>query len=212
MDSEEQTAAYAEADFEESNSLFVDRFALHFRDLPPRGRMLDLGCGPGDIVIRLARAHPGWSIIGVDAGENMLKRAQERLAAEDLGARVSFRLSYLPDDTLEGGWDAVVSNSLLHHLPSPRVLWDSISSLGGRGAAVQVMDLVRPESEAHARRLVDLYADGAPAVLREDFHNSLLAAYTVGEIADQLREAGLDGLDIETPSDRHWMVSGRLPG
>jgi 2-polyprenyl-3-methyl-5-hydroxy-6-metoxy-1,4-benzoquinol methylase len=212
MDSEAQTLAYAEADFDEANSLFTQSFTAHFPDLPAAGRMADLGCGPGDIAIRMARELPGWSVTGLDAGENMLRRAGERLASSDVAGRVRFRLAYLPDPSLEAGsYHALISNSLLHHLPDPKVLWQSIVQLGAPGAAVQVMDLMRPGTEAEAARLVDLYAEGAPEILREDFYNSLLAAYTTVEISEQLLAAGLDRLKIETPSDRHWIASGRLP-
>ena len=107
MDSVEQTVAYAEADFNEANNLFTSRFIERFRELPKRGRMADLGCGPGDIVIRMARSFPGWHIIGLDAGANMLQRAKERLAAEGLQALIEFRHSYLPDNSLpHGAFDA----------------------------------------------------------------------------------------------------------
>lgn len=213
MDSEAQTVAYAEADFNEANSLFSERFVSNFPGLPATGKMADLGCGPGDIAVRMAHALPGWQITGLDAGENMLRRAQERLANEKLASRVRFRLCYLPDDSLEDdSWDALISNSLLHHLPDPQALWGSIARLGAPGAAVQVMDLSRPETEQEAQRLVDVYADGAPDILREDFYNSLLAAYTCDEVAMQLQRAGIDRLKIEHASDRHWIVSGRLAG
>jgi len=212
MDSEAQTLAYAEADFNESNSLFTERFLARFRDLPESGRLADLGCGPGDITVRLARALPGWQLTGLDAGPNMLQHAQQRLARENLASRVSFRLAYLPDPTLPAAaWQAVVSNSLLHHLPDPQVLWDSVARLGAPGAAIQVMDLMRPTSEAMAQQLIERYAADAPAILREDFYNSLLAAYRPEEVSDQLIRAGLDRLRIETASDRHWIVSGTLP-
>ena len=67
MDSEAQTLAYAEADFDEANSLFVDNFRNRFNELPGNGRMADLGCGPGDIAIRMATIYPGWNISGLDA-------------------------------------------------------------------------------------------------------------------------------------------------
>ena len=54
MDDIEQARAYAEADFDESNTLFVDLFLQHHPDWSAEGTMLDLGCGPGDIAIRLA--------------------------------------------------------------------------------------------------------------------------------------------------------------
>lgn len=211
MDSEAQTLAYAEADFNESNSLFVERFLENFRHLPASGSMADLGCGPGDITVRLARALPGWEVTGLDAGPNMLKHAEHRLASEQLSGRVCFRLSRLPDPSLpEAAWNAVVSNSLLHHLPQPAVLWQSVVRLAAPAAAVQVMDLMRPDSAAHAQRLVEQYAHDAPAVLQEDFYNSLLAAYTPEEVSNQLIQAGLDRLRIESASDRHWIVSGTL--
>lgn len=211
MDSEEQTLAYATADFNESNELFTRKFLARFAGLQERGKMADLGCGPGDITIRMATAYPGWTVTGLDAGENMLKRADERLQGEAVKSRVQFRLSHLPDPSLQrNSWDALISNSLLHHLPDPQVLWSSVARLGGPGAAVQVMDLMRPEDESHARKLVDLYAADAPGILREDFYNSLLAAYTPAEVGGQLTKAGLDHLEIETASDRHWIVSGRL--
>jgi ubiquinone/menaquinone biosynthesis C-methylase UbiE len=211
MDSEAQTRAYAEADFNDSNSLFTEKFREYFGDAGPAGSLADLGCGPGDISIRMAHQYPGWTIAGLDAGANMLKLAEERLAAEQLGERVSFRHSYLPDPSLPAAsFDALISNSLLHHLPQPQVLWQSIIQLARPGAAILIMDLMRPDNEADAKNLVDTYSADAPEVLREDFYNSLLAAYTPREISEQLLTAGLGKMKVEIPSDRHWIVHGRI--
>jgi len=211
MDSEAQTRAYAEADFNESNSLFIEKFREYFEDADRTATMADLGCGPGDISIRMAHELPGWRVTGLDAGPNMLKLAQQRLTAEQLDDRVSFRLSRLPDPSLPAkSFDALISNSLMHHLPQPQVLWESIIHLARPGAAILVMDLMRPDNEMQALRLVDTYSFDAPDVLREDFYNSLLAAYTPREISEQLLSAGLDRLKIEIPSDRHWIVRGRF--
>jgi hypothetical protein len=58
--------------------------------------------------------------------------------------------------------------------------------------------------------LVNLHSADAPDILREDFYNSLLAAYTPWEVSEQLLAAGLDRLKIEIVSDRHWIVHGRI--
>jgi trans-aconitate methyltransferase len=213
MDSEEQTLAYADADFESSNTLFTECLLATFPALPTTGLMADLGCGPADICIRIARRLPGWKIHGIDAGENMLKRAREAVEAANLAERIILRQTYLPDpEAARQAYDAITSNSLLHHLPDPMTLWSSISQLGCPRAPVLVMDLVRPESEAEAAALVDAYAADAPPILREDFYNSLLAAYTVEEIHRQLAVAGLAHFTVTRPSDRHWLVAGTLPG
>src|SRR5215470_15365587 len=76
MMDEAQTLAYAQADFDQVNQGFVDRYRASF----PRGTtgdMVDLGCGPGDIPVRLARALPGYRIIAIDGSEPMVLLAQK---------------------------------------------------------------------------------------------------------------------------------------
>ena len=211
MDSEAQTLAYAQSDFSESNQMFVDLLLARFTELPTSGIAWDLGCGPADITIRLAAALPGWKLTGVDAGANMLQRAHEALRDSPQAPQISLQQSYLPDPDLPAAHcDLLLSNSLLHHLPDPDSLWQSIRHLGKSGARVMVMDLYRPANTNIAESLVEEYTADAPEVLKTDFYNSLLAAWTVEEIAQQLKQNGLSQLHLETPSDRHWLVSGTL--
>ena len=49
-----------------------------------------------------------------------------------------------------------------------------------------------------------------PKVLRTDFYNSLLAAYRLDEVEEQLVKGGLEGLRVEVVSDRHFIAFGRL--
>jgi hypothetical protein len=73
------------------------------------------------------------------------------------------------------------------------------------------MDLFRPASTTAAQAIVDLYAADEPEVLRQDFLASLCAAFEPAEIEAQLRAHGLDGLAVRLVSDRHLLVTGRLP-
>jgi len=116
----------------------------------------------------------------------------------------------MPDTRLvAASFDCVASNSLLHHLPEPDILWRAVRELAAPGARVQVMDLDRPTSMAHCEALLERHAAGEPEVLREDFRNSLIAAWGAGEVRDQLVRAGL-ALDCQRVSDRHWLVAGVL--
>ena len=45
--------------------------------------------------------------------------------------------------------------------------------------------------------------------MNQDFYNSLLAAYNVEEIGQQLNAAGLGYLTTEIVTDRHVLVWGR---
>jgi cyclopropane fatty-acyl-phospholipid synthase-like methyltransferase len=209
MDAPDQALAYAEADVSEPNRLFVDH-CLQLLDESNGDSLIDLGCGPGDICIRLAEALAGWQIVGLDAGPNMLALAQAAINARALDDRIELIQAHLPDELPGGRFDAIVSNSLLHHLPDPMALWHSILELATPGTLVQVMDLRRPHSVEDARQIVDRHAEGAPEVLRQDFFNSLLAAYTVEEVQAQLEASGLRGLRLSEPTERHWLLQGRI--
>lgn len=211
MDTPEQAAAYAAADFAEVNQGFVDRFRAEFRDLTA-GRVVDLGCGPGDIPIRLASELPGLSIVGLDGAASMIRLGVHAVEKAGLTDRVALQVATLPlASRPETPFDGGISNSLLHHLHDPMVLWTSFRDLLRPGAPLLVIDLFRPESEAEVHRIVDTYASGEPDVLRTDFHNSLWAAFTVEEVRTQLQAAGLGGLKVDPISDRHLCVVGRLP-
>lgn len=175
------------------------------------GAVLDLGCGPGDIIFRFVHAYPRCVVHGVDGAAAMLAHGRHRLEREGLGERARLIEGYLPGAALPlDAYDAVISNSLLHHMRDPIVLWDTVKQFGKSGAPVFIMDLLRPTDRQQAQALVDEYAAGEPDVLRHDFFHSLLAAYRVDEVTEQLRVAGLDSLNIEQISDRHLLVHGRI--
>ena len=209
MEDAVQVLAYARADFAKENQGFVDLFREYFPDFA-EGMIIDLGCGPGDIPIRFARALPTCRVTGVDASAPMVKLAEEAAAEADLSARVSFRCERFQDIPGANLADAVVSNSLLHHLPNPLQFWNRLRQLVKPGSPVLVMDLLRPESPEAAQAIVDEYATGEPDILRRDFYNSLLAAFTEDEITSQLARMNLTRLLIDVPDDRHWVVGGLI--
>ncbi len=209
MDDPEQARAYAQADFEKENQGFVDRFREYFPDFSD-GHALDLGCGPGDIPIRFAQAIPACRITGVDASAPMVRLAEEAVQKAGLSDRITFRCERFQDLAGTNIVDAAISNSLLHHVPNPLQFWHKLRLAVKPGSPVLVMDLLRPDSPEEAQAIVDRYASGAPDILRRDFYNSLLAAFTEDEIASQLARMNLTRLLIDVPDDRHWVVGGLI--
>jgi SAM-dependent methyltransferase len=214
MDEAEQALAYAEADFSEPDA----RFIALLEGQAPGGldgvRALDLGCGPGNVLLRFLQAYPSATCDGLDGSPAMLAHARAALEAlPGLAQRARLICASLPTDLLaDGAYDLILSNSLLHHLHDPQVLWQAVRRFGRPGARVQVVDLMRPASPGWAEALVATYADGAPQVLRNDFRNSLFAAFEPQEVEAQLQEAGLTGFEVAVVSDRHLAVFGHLPG
>jgi len=209
MDDPVQVQAYAEADFQEENQGFVDTFLRLYEDCDGP-HVVDLGCGPGDIAIRLARSHPTCRITGIDASIPMITWAEQAVKQAGLAHRIKFLSQRFQDVRLATPADAVISNSLAHHVPNPLRFWYEIKKMIKPGGLVVVMDLLRPNSPDEAQALVEQYAAHEPERLRQDFFHSLLAAFTEDEVAAHLAELNLSRLMVDVPDDRHWIVYGRV--
>jgi SAM-dependent methyltransferase len=213
MDMPLNAQAYAGADFSEPNSKFVAQFSDKFPAFNGK-HIIDLGCGPADITIRLAALYPRARVVGLDGADAMLDIARKAIFRQAaLANRVEVRRWQIGKEAYPVGsevFDAVVSNSLLHHMRYPLDLWRVIRERAAPGAAVLVMDLIRPQSRVDAENIVEKYSDTEPDVLRVDFLNSLLAAYRPDEIMKQLVSINMDSLHIEVISDRHFIVFGSL--
>lgn len=210
MDGEAEAAAYARADFSDSNQAYVADVVASFPD--HLAQVVDLGCGPGDIAIRLHRAAPATRITAVDGSRAMLAIARRALHAAGLRTAVSFVEGRVPGVALpDGSFDLVLSKDMLHHLPDPQVLWSEVQRLGRGGAAVCVMDLCRPATAAAAQEIVERVSGGEHPLLKTDFYHSLCAAFTADELRAQLAVAKLP-LAVSQLTERHLCVKGRLPG
>src|SRR6266498_169197 len=84
----------------------------------PGGRVVDLGCGSGELTAELHRALGAAETLGLDSSPAMLALAQPRAGEGDglrfeLGDSAGFG---------QGGWDVVLSHAALHWLPDHRAL------------------------------------------------------------------------------------------
>lgn len=221
MNDPEQVLAYSSADFESAHQSVIENFSQIFPNIfsdqgPPLQNILDLGCGSGDVTVRFAHQYPDCKIDAVDGAEEMLKQAEILIKEESLSKRITLHHQQLLNCTFENeSYDAIISNSLLHHLHEPQHLWSIIKQFATNEnkrdeTAIYICDLYRPDSTQQASALVDQYASGEPEILRKDFYNSLLAAFTPDEVRAQINNAGLDSLNIDVVSDRHMLIYGYL--
>ena len=215
MDDAHQVSAYAGADFSSSDQALVDWIAERW----PQGLgsdAVDLGCGPGNISLMLVQQWPQLLVTGVDGAQRMLAVAAQRqkVLPAQCADRLSWHLASLQTLQLSRRFSAVISNSLLHHLHEPQVLWRAVQQLASAGAAVVIHDLRRPGDEEQLQHLLHRHAADAPAVLRRDYEASLRAAFTASEVRTQLQQAGLGELEVIEREDRYLTVAGvfRSPG
>lgn len=203
MDSERDALAYDSMDFTEVNTDFAQRaFAL----APPAGRVLDVGTGTARIpILFLRQGSKELRVTGVDLGAHMLAVGRKNIRLAHLSDRIKLCIADGKDlPFFPGDFDMVMSNSLAHHLPEPAALFMEVARVVRPEGAVLLRDLLRPDSVGELNRLVDKYAADADEDQRKLYRDSLYASLTLREVEDIVRSAGLKGLHVFQPSDRHW--------
>lgn len=208
---EEEEYCYAQADY----SVPHEALAKEIVTTVARAEVhaLDIGCGPGDVLLRLRKHAPGWTLFGADISPRMLglarDAAQTRLAPQERG--INWVLGNGRDLAFSDNFfEVILSNSVLHHVADADRFWQEIKRIAADGCHVFVRDLRRPANEAVARQLVETHVGRESRVVQDHYLSSLKSAYTCDEVRAQLQAAGLRGLRVDALEDRYLTVGGRL--
>lgn len=205
MDTEEEAAEYDAMDHAVVNRKFAEDFLATSR---PGNDILDLGTGTALIPVELCSLDKSVRIMASDAAVSMLELARYHVEAEGLRTRIQLHHG----DAKKLGFadeffDAVVSNSLIHHIPDPILVLKEIVRVTKLQGRVFVRDLARPHDNAAVENLVEMYAGPATDTAKQLFRQSLHAALSLEEIQNMVESLGFDRSEVIMSSDRHWTWS-----
>lgn len=111
--------------------------------------ILEIGSGPGELALEIARRLPGSDVVGIDLAEAMIDRAIERARAEGLDERVRFDLADAAALPLaDSSFDVAVSTLSMHHWSDPATVFAEIARVLRPGGVVLIYDL-RPFAYLH---------------------------------------------------------------
>lgn len=207
MDSAAEAVDYDAMDHAEVNRVFVDDFLAAGNG---RGLLLDVGTGTAQIPIELCRRAEGAQVVAVDLAEHMLRVGRENVRNAGLEERIRLECCDAKKMPFErGAFAAVLSNSIVHHIPDPARVVEEMVRVTAPGGVLFVRDLLRPADAATVAVLVDRYAAGANEHQRQMFGDSLRAALTLAEAQALVRALGFEAASVQQTSDRHWTWSAR---
>jgi ubiquinone/menaquinone biosynthesis C-methylase UbiE len=207
MDSPEEAHDYDAMDHQEVNRTFVADFLKVWDGENP---VLDLGTGTAQIPIELCLQDNRARVFAVDLAEHMLALGRENVSRANLEVRITLEKCDAKSlSSADGQFAAVVSNSIVHHIPDPRRVLKEMVRVLRPGGVIFVRDLLRPADQETLQHLVDTYADGANDHQRQMFADSLHAALTVDEVRELVTPLGFAASNVVQTTDRHWTWSDR---
>ena len=127
-------------------------------DKRPRLRVIDLGCGTGELTRRLAELLPESDVLGVDSSAQMLERAGEL-------TRPGLRFEHGSVEDAAGEYDVVFSHAALQWVPDHASLVPRLFSLLASGGQLAVQQPSNFDQPSHLLM--------AEASLREPFAGAL---------------------------------------
>jgi ubiquinone/menaquinone biosynthesis C-methylase UbiE len=207
MDDSDEVEAYSSAAAQAYLDKIDDTFVEHAARLVTgreAGCALDIGTGPGQIVLKLARRLPAWQLMGVDRSPNMIRQANAAAGINLPGggpagrgdeARVRFLVadgSRVPFP--DASFDLVMCNSVLHHLAQPQRLFAEVARLVTPDGAILIRDLRRPSRLTYPLH-VRWYGRHYSGLMYKLYRASVRSAYTVAELAEMLRTSPLERAD-----------------
>ena len=217
MDTSDEARDYDAMDHAEVNARFCDDLLAEGAVGP---RVLDVGTGTALIPITLCGREPDVHVVAIDLAEHMLALAKKNVARAGLQDRIMLeKVDAKGMPFPDGSFGSAVSNSIIHHIPSPRATFAEMYRVTARGGLVFVRDLARPADAAAVDALVLRYAGAPPggdaahvswASQRALLRASLEAGLTVTEVEVLAQEAGMNAV-VRMTSDRHWTLTCRKP-
>jgi tRNA (cmo5U34)-methyltransferase len=183
--------------------------------LPPTAsRVIELGCGTGNLSLRLAARFPDAAITFADAAEEMVELTRARVAqahpqVAERGRFLVARFEALPDDA--AGFDLATSAISLHHVVDKAALFRSIRRRMAAGGTFRFADQMWGATEANAalnwQRWLDFCRQpgncGEEEIASLVEHARLHDHYvSVAEHLRRLLEAGFADVDCVW---RNWM-------
>jgi trans-aconitate 2-methyltransferase len=170
---------------------FQEQRAAPFLDLlsmirvRPGLRVVDLGCGTGELSAQLADALPGSDVLGIDSSAEMLERARPQ-------SRPNLRFEQADLAVIEGEWDLVFSHAAIHWVDDHARLVPRLLRLVAPGGQLAVQMPSNHDHPSHTltrelaneepyRTVLSGWARRAP-VLRIEQYAELLFAHGASDI------------------------------
>ncbi len=223
MDTAAEAVDYDAMDHSSVNRVFVDDFLTEAGDPANSAnpgdssetlQVLDAGTGTAQIPIALCRRSDRWNVTAIDLAAEMLKVAEANVNAAGLSERIALKRADAKNlPWKDARFDAVISNSIVHHIPLPRAAFVQFVRVLKPGGFLFVRDLLRPDNAETLAELVRTYTGAENAHQQQMFRDSLHAAFTLDEMQSLLAEMNIPPEHVRQTTDRHWTLSTRVhPG
>ena len=171
------------------------------KDFNPKGTLVDIGCGSGNLIIQIAESFPDLNLIGIDISSEILEFAKKRALDRGLGKRIEFKIGnveklHFSNESI----DFIISTLSLHHWVNPVKVFKEIHRVLKRDGTLLIFDFRRDSRRFYYGFLTFITKVVAPKALKEVHEplGSIESSYAYNEIFHLISQTGFQIPKVKT--------------
>ena len=175
------------------------RILSELKKYNPKGKLVDLGCGSGNLIVQIAHDFPMLDLIGIDISSEILELAKKRALKSNLNKKIKFKIGSVENLPFsDNSIDFLISSLSLHHWQEPiKALGEAFRVLNQKGILL-IFDFRRDARKFFYGLLKFATRVVVPKALKEinEPIGSLQAGYTPTEIRHLVSQTSFNNIEI----------------
>jgi len=171
------------------------------KDFNPKGTLVDIGCGSGNLIIQIAESFPDLNLIGIDIASEILEFAKKRALDRSLGKRIEFKIGNVEKLPFSNeSIDFIISTFSLHHWVNPLKGFNEIHRVLKRDGTLLIFDFRRDSRRFFYSFLTFVTKVVAPKALKEVHEplGSIQSSYAYNEIFQLISQTSFQNPKVKT--------------
>jgi ubiquinone/menaquinone biosynthesis C-methylase UbiE len=180
--------------------LLRKKVRTHLMSFNPTGKLVDLGCGSGNLIVEIAKTKVNLELIGVDISPEILNLAKKRSVDSNVQDQIKFKIGKVENLPLsDNSIDYLLSTLSLHHWKDPMRAFDEFFRVLKDEGKILIFDFRRDARKIFYGFLKFITKIIVPKALKavNEPISSLYAGYTPKEIRKMISISPFSNVEIK---------------
>ena len=180
--------------------LLYQKVVSCLKEFNPSGKLVDIGCGTGNLIVKIAEKYSDLELIGVDISSETLEYAKKRATRKKLDRKIEFKIGNVEDLPFpNNSVDIIVSTLSLHHWENPTKAFKELYRVVKENGRLLIFDFRRDSRKFFYGFLKFITKVIVPKPLKKvnEPLGSLQSGYTPREIYEIFSQISVKNVEIK---------------
>ncbi len=181
--------------------ILYNKVVSQIKKYNPKGKLADVGCGAGNLVLKIAKKIPELDIVGVDIAPEILEYAKNRVIKNSLDKKIEFKIGSVEKlPFLDNSINFIISTFSLHHWENPNNAFKEINRVLKKEGTFLIFDFRRDSRKFYYGLFKFVTKVIVPKALKKvnEPLGSIQASYSKEEISQFIKNLNIAPINIKS--------------